>query len=94
MGCISQILASLANMLSPQIGQWILFAGPIIDFFNGANSIVNKALLTKIVPEDELGKFLPNGRGEGVVAVIALHKFDHRRNNPDPHVAFFLHIYK
>jgi hypothetical protein len=29
----------------------------VVDFVNGAVVIVNKALLTKMVPENELGKF-------------------------------------
>jgi hypothetical protein len=31
-------------------------AAPVVDFLNGAVVIVNKAMLTKIVPENELGK--------------------------------------
>ena len=30
--------------------------GPVIDIFNGAVTIVNKSMLTKVVPPSELGK--------------------------------------
>ncbi len=32
------------------------FSAPVVDFLNGAVVIVNKAMLTKLVPENELGK--------------------------------------
>jgi len=55
MGCMSQILAAIAAMVSPLLSQWVMFATPAIDIFNGANSIVSKALLTNVVPDKEIG---------------------------------------
>ena len=37
----------------------IIFSAPVVDFLNGAVVIVNKAMLTKLVPENELGKYNP-----------------------------------
>ena len=58
MGSVSQLVASLAYMLSPLVGTWLFYAGPVIDFFNGANTIVNKALLSRTAPENELGLYI------------------------------------
>ena len=33
------------------------FTAPVIDFLNGAVTIVNKSMVTKTVPNHELGKY-------------------------------------
>ncbi len=33
-----------------------MIQGPVIDIFNGAVTIVNKSMLTKTIPQAELGK--------------------------------------
>ena len=39
------------------INKLLLFTAPVIDFLNGAVTIVNKSMVTKTVPNHELGKY-------------------------------------
>merc|ERR1712110_428833 len=57
LGCVSQILATICWFVSPYFeNPWLLYVAPVIDFLNGAVSIVNKSMLTKSVPNNELGQ--------------------------------------
>ena len=40
-----------------RIGTNFSFTAPVIDFLNGAVTIVNKSMVTKTVPNHELGKY-------------------------------------